>query len=208
MFPAVAKPAPKFKRQNARPRTDHRGITGKSLLENIRWRLEHYWLADSPKAILVIDDADCQNPKTLDEQLSSVVKDFTEQYVGLWALPEIEVWFLADPKSTFKKHPKFKDKYQDFFRIWNQWLKEKGFSYKNLEKLNEFLIKEDQSGCEQKLSGIMEELFNTIEISYKKAEDSADLLRMLDPFEVEKRCPLFRERFRKLISIFGESKPC
>lgn len=212
--PARLKPGPKANKPGSY------GKTGKSLIEQIKQELPIALKAEPNKCdlILVFDDLDCRDYET---QKSKILTELSkipkcadiEKFVG-FAAPEIEAWIIADWNNSIAKHPDFRGRHQ-----WMRWWlsQEKNVPFDNPESFSEYDRKKDC--CQDKLSDTLIEsttVKNTVEDEdssngdrrppfsnvdrprFSKGDHTPSLLRKIDPNEVQKKCPLFRELYNKL----------
>ncbi len=197
-FPAVKKPGPKPKYSKQMTlRRDERGATGRDLANKIKKRLRYIDKNDY-SFFLVIDDTDCTDPDKKNVLFENIFKKFGYKYgthwLGLWALPEIETWFLADPENTFQKHPDLKNKYVCFIQEIR-----KIYEFENPEDFN-FILRNTEK-CKRKLSEIIQDCYKYCEIEYRKGKHSADLLSWVNPHKIADRCKYFRMYYYQIIKI-------
>ena len=190
-FPAREKPGPKPCRSIS-PRREERGATGSFLARKIKERLRKMQNSLQEYCLfIVIDDADCQSPKEKDQEFEQIFNQYSIQWIGFWALPEIESWFLGDLENSFRKFSPFKEKFVLFIRDLRSQ-----YAFSTPEDFNNIL--KNDGKCFQKLSEIISDIFRKYGILYKKGENSANFLRNIDPDNVAKRCPFFRNRLLQL----------
>ncbi|HFC97061.1 MAG TPA: DUF4276 family protein [Thermosulfurimonas dismutans] len=191
-FPAKEKPAPKF-RGYISPKSTERGTTGHNLVRKIKERLQKMQtFQDEYDIFLVIDDTDCQNPQEKDKEFKQIFDRFLiRRWIGLWALPEIESWFIADPENSFHKVSELKQKYVPFINKMRNL-----YSFSSPEDFNNLL--RNKNGCHEKLSDIIRKIFETLGVYYKKGKHSVTLLKNVEPDNIARNCPVFRERLSRL----------
>ena len=194
-------------RQKPGPRPNKKssyGRTGKSLIEQIKQELPLALKAEPNKCdlILVFDDLDCRDSQTQKSKILSEISKIPEcadieKFVG-FAAPEIEAWIIADWNNSIAKHSDFRGRHKRM--CW--WLStEKKVSFENPESFSEYDSKRDC--CREKLSEALIESSVQDEVDRDKARFSKGLhtpllLREIDPNEVQKKCPLFRELYNYL----------
>lgn len=196
--PVRDKPGPKPNKASGQ------GRTGKSLIEQIKQELPLALKAEPNKCdlILVFDDLDCRDSQTQKSKILSEISKRREcadieKFVG-FAAPEIEAWIIADWNNSIAKHSDFRGRHERM-RWWLS--KEKKVSFENPESFSEYDSKRDC--CREKLSEALIESSVQDEVDRDKARFSKGLhtpllLREIDPNEVQKKCPLFRELYNYL----------
>jgi hypothetical protein len=180
------------------------GRTGKSLIDQIKQELPLALKAEPNKCdlILVFDDLDCRDSETQKSKILSEISKIPEcadieKFVG-FAAPEIEAWIIADWNNSIAKHSDFRARHKHM--CW--WLStEKKVSFDNPESFSEYDAEKDC--CREKLSEALVESSVQDEVDRDKARFSKGLhtpllLREIDPNEVQKKCPLFRELYNYL----------
>ncbi|WP_445241499.1 DUF4276 family protein [Microcoleus vaginatus] len=180
------------------------GRTGKSLIDQIKQELPGALKAEPNKCdlILVFDDLDCRDSETQKLKILSEISKIPqcaaiEKFVG-FAAPEIEAWIIADWNNSIAKHSDFRARHKRM--CW--WLStEKKVSFENPESFSEYDSQRDC--CLEKLSDALIESSVQDEVDRDKARFSKGLhtpllLREIDPNEVQKKCPLFRELYNYL----------
>ncbi len=181
------------------------GKTGNSLIEQIEQELPIALKAEPNqcKLILVFDDLDCrdshkQKSKIL-EELSKIPESASiEKFVG-FAAPEIESWIIADWNNSIAKHSDFRSRH-DRMRWWLST--EKNVPFDSPESFSEYDAEKDC--CKAKLSTaliestIVENQSNIDRTRFSKGLHTPLLLMAIDPNEVQKKCPLFRELYNYL----------
>lgn len=196
--PVRQKPGPKANKAGTY------GRTGQSLIEQIKQELPIALKAEPNKCdlILVFDDLDCrdsqeQKKKILDEISKIPECADIEKFVG-FAAPEIEAWIIADWNNSIAKNSDFRGRHEPM----RSWLsRQKKVSFNNPESFSEYDAEKDC--CREKLSEALVESSVQDEVDRDKARFSKGyhtplLLIEIDPNEVQKKCPLFRELYNYL----------
>ncbi len=197
--PVRDKPGPKLNKASSY------GRTGKSLIDQIKQELPLALKAEPNKCdlILVFDDLDCRDSQTQKSKILSEISKIPEcadieKFVGL-AAPEIEAWIIiADWNNSIAKHSDFRGRHKRM--RW--WLStEKKVSFENPESFSQYDSTRDC--CQEKLSEDLIESSVQDEVDRDQARFSKGyhtplLLREIDPNEVQKKCPLFRELYNYL----------
>ncbi|MEG3846002.1 DUF4276 family protein [Microcoleus sp. herbarium19] len=197
--PVRQKPGPKANKAGSY------GRTGQSLIEQIKQELPIALKAEANKCdlILVFDDLDCRDSQT---QKSKILAELSkipecadiEKFVG-FAAPEIEAWIIADWNNSIAKHSDFRGKRHERMRWWLST--QRKVSFENPEAFSEYDA--EKNCCREKLSQYLIESSVQDELDRDKARFSKGdhtplLLREIDPNEVQKKCPLFRELYNYL----------
>ena len=184
------------------------GRTGKSLIEQIKEELPIALKAEPNKCdlILVFDDLDCRDSQKQKEKIEKIWSEISKKipecadikiFVG-FAAPEIEAWIIADWNNSIAKNSDFRGRHERM--RW--WLRtQKKVSFENPESFSEYDAEKDC--CREKLSKALVESSVQDEVDRYKARFSKGyhtplLLREIDPNEVQKKCPLFRELYNYL----------
>lgn len=194
--PARQKPGPKANKAGSH------GKTGKSLIEQIKQELPIALKAEPNKCdlILVFDDLDCrdsqiQKTKILTELSKIPECADIEKFVG-FAAPEIEAWIIADWNNSIAKNSDFRGKRHERMR-W--WLSTKiKVPFDSPESFSEYDAEKDC--CREKLSQALIDSSVQDEVDrnntrFYKGSHTPLLLMAIDPNEVQKKCPLFRELY-------------
>ncbi|MEG4500547.1 DUF4276 family protein [Microcoleus sp. F10-C6] len=197
--PVRQKPGPKANKASSY------GRTGKSLIEQIKQELPIALKAEPNKCdlILVFDDLDCRDSQI---QKSKILTELSkipecadiEKIVG-FAAPEIEAWVIADWDNSIAKHSDFRGRHERM-RWWLS--KEKNVRFTIPESFSEY--DSDKDSCREKLSEVLiastivEHESNFDKARFSKGVHTPLLLREIDPNEVQKKCPLFRELYNYL----------
>ena len=184
------------------------GRTGESLIEQIKEELPLALKLEPNKCdlILVFEDLDCRASKDEKEKIEKIWSEISKKipecadikkFVG-FAAPEIEAWIIADWNNSIAKHSDFRGRHERM-RWWLS--KEKKVPFDNPESFSEYDSKRDC--CREKLSEALIESSVQDEVDRDKARFSKglhtpSLLREIDPNEVQKKCPLFRELYNYL----------
>ncbi|MEG4442745.1 DUF4276 family protein [Microcoleus sp. AT9_B5] len=182
------------------------GRTGQSLIEQIKQELPIALKAEPNKCdlILVFDDLDCRDSQT---QKSKILAELSkipecadiEKFVG-FAAPEIEAWIIADWNNSIAKNSDFRCPRHKRMRWWLST--QRKVSFENPESFSEYDSKRDC--CREKLSDVLiastivEHESNLDKARFSKGVHTPLLLREIDPNEVQKKCPLFRELYNYL----------
>ncbi len=196
--PVSRKPGPKSNKASGE------GRTGKSLIEQIKQELPIALKAEPNKCdlILVFDDLDCRDSETQKSKILSEISKIPkcadiEKFVG-FAAPEIEAWIIAHWNNSIAKNSDFRGRHERM--RW--WLKtQKKVSFENPESFSEYDSKRDC--CREKLSEALIESSVQDKVDRDKARFSKGthtplLLMAIDPNEVQRKCPLFRELYNYL----------
>jgi len=196
--PVRQKPGPKANKAGSY------GRTGESLIEQIKQELPLALKAEPNKCglILVFDDLDCRDSQTQKSKILSEISKISkcadiEKFVG-FAAPEIEAWIIADWNNSIAKNSDFRGRHERM--RW--WLKtQKKVSFENPESFSEYDSKRDC--CREKLSEALIESSVQYKVDRDKARFSKGthtplLLMAIDPNEVQRKCPLFRELYNEL----------
>lgn len=179
------------------------GRTGKSLIDQIKQELPIALKAEPNKCdlILVFDDLDCRDSQSQKSKILSEISKIPEcadieKFVGFVA-PEIEAWIIADWNNSIAKNSDFRGR-QERMRWWLS--AEKNVPFDSPESFSEYDREKDC--CREKLSEALiessvyqAERHNT---RFSKGLHTPLLLREIDPNEVQKKCPLFRELYNYL----------
>ena len=196
--PVIRKPGPKPNKASGQ------GKTGKSLIEQIKQELPIALKAEPNKCdlILVFDDLDCRDSETQKSKILSEISTIPEgadikNFVG-FAAPEIEAWIIADWNNSIAKHSDFRGRHERM-RWWLS--KEKNVPFDSPESFSEYDSQRDC--CREKLSQALIDSSIQDEVDRDKARFSKGyhtplLLMAIDPNEVQKKCPLFRELYNYL----------
>jgi hypothetical protein len=187
------------------------GKTGKSLTEQINQELP-ISLKSQPNEcnlILVFDDLDCRDPIKQREEILAAISKIPEcadieKFVG-FAAPELESWIIADWNNSIAKHPDFRGRHERM--RW--WLStQRNIHFDNSESFSEYDPKRDC--CQEKLSSalvdssILEE-FDSSTTRFSKGLHTPQLLLNINPEEVQRKCPLFRELYNYLQNFCSSS---
>ena len=197
--PARRKPGPKPNKAVSY------GKTGKSLIDQIKQELPGALKAEPNKCdlILVFDDLDCRDSETQKLKILSEISKIPEcadleKFVG-FAAPEIEAWIIADWNNSIAKNSDFRGRHERM--RW--WLStQRKVSFDTPESFSEYDAEKDC--CREKLSQalydstIVEHESNLDKARFSKKLHTPLLLMAIDPNEVQKKCPLFRELYNYL----------
>ena len=195
--PVRQKPGPKANKAGSY------GRTGQSLIEQIKQELPLALKAEANKCdlILVFDDLDCRDSQTQKSKILAELSKIPEcaalnKFVG-FAAPEIEAWIIADWNNSIAKNSDFRGR-QERMRWWLS--AEKNVPFDSPESFSEYDREKDC--CREKLSEALiessvyqAERHNT---RFSKGLHTPLLLISIDPNEVQKKCPLFRELYNYL----------
>ena len=179
------------------------GRTSKSLIDQIKQELPIALKAEPNKCdlILVFDDLDCRDSQSQKSKILSEISKIPEcadieKFIG-FAAPEIEAWIIADWNNSIAKNSDFRGR-QERMRWWLS--AEKNVPFDSPESFSEYDREKDC--CREKLSEALiessvyqAERHNT---RFSKGLHTPLLLREIDPNEVQKKCPLFRELYNYL----------
>lgn len=181
------------------------GRTGQSLIEQIKQELPIALKAEPNKCdlILVFDDLDCRHYETQKSEIWAELSKIPEcaalnKFFG-FAAPEIEAWIIADWNNSIAKNSDFRGKRHERMRWWLST--QRKVSFENPEAFSEYDPEKDC--CREKLSEALIDSSVQDEVDRDKARFSKGLhtpllLREIDPNEVQKKCPLFRELYNYL----------
>jgi hypothetical protein len=179
------------------------GLTGRSLLDEIRKDILDYW-DGTPGAILLMDDTDQRVPNNHAALLRAVATEALKEkaatgaaqpIIVALAVPELETWLLADWDNTFKK---------EFSQCAAAVQHELATTHKvDFSKPESFATSDDQ-GVYRKMSEILMDTINlkcTLRLNYSKATDTPRLLMRADPNVIKGKCPYFAEFWNALAKI-------
>ncbi len=177
------------------------GNSGKALDKLIKDNLAEYWQKNNADVLLLLDDTDCEAPAKRRESLQRAVKDAIAPddlpcvAIAL-AVPELEVWLLADWQNAFAKN------YGGFQVKMRDKLKKEGVDFTNLESFD-CRCKKEEGEEYRKISETLKEAFDTCSgtsTRYSKGTDTSRLLMQVDPAVVAQNCPHFKTFWNKLNS--------
>ena len=180
------------------------GRTGQSLIEQIKEELPIALKGEANKCnlILVFDDLDCREPITQRQKILQEISKIPEcadieKFVG-FAAPELEAWIIADWNNSIAKHLDFKGRHERM--RW--WLSsQRNIPFDNPESFSEYDSERDC--CREKLSDALIDSSIQHEDDRNKPRFSKSLhtpllLTGINPNEVQRKCPLFREMYKYL----------
>lgn len=180
------------------------GRTGQSLIEQIKEELPIALKGEANQCnlILVFDDLDCRDPVIQREKILSEILKIPgcaeiEKFVG-FAAPELEAWIIADWDNSLAKNSAFRGRHQRM--RW--WLStQKHIPFDDPESFSEY--DEQRDCCREKLSDALIESSVQDEADRDKPRFSKRLhtpllLAEINPNEVQRKCPLFREMYNYL----------
>jgi Domain of unknown function (DUF4276) len=179
------------------------GFTGKSLLEQIKTRLqEKLKLKHTCDLILVFDDLDYDSADQKRQEFESALNQIWQKYPGLspvkqiigFAKPELESWVIADWDKTVGRDPEFRKKH----KAMQHWLvSDQQVSFSSPE---DFGLNPAISQCyHKKLSNAIIQASEQSEgTSYSKQLHTARFIKNLDPAIAQQKCPEFRKFFTSL----------
>jgi hypothetical protein len=199
--PVIQKPGPKPNKAVSY------GRTGQSLREQISRELliALKYNPNTCDLILVFDDLDCRNPEKQRQDFLAAISAIPEstdiaKFVG-FAAPELESWIVADWSNSIGQHPDFRSRHERM--RW--WLSTQGkIPFDSPESFSEYDNK--RGCCQEKLSEALIES-SVIEESdraltrFSKGLHTPQLLLDVQPNEVQRKCPLFRELYNYLSSF-------
>ncbi|MFN6513603.1 MAG: hypothetical protein RMY29_003750 [Nostoc sp. CreGUA01] len=200
--PINQKPGPKPNKINSY------GRTGQSLIEQIKRELS-IALQYEPNVcdlILVFDDLDCRDPIRERERILSAISAYSDIpiFIG-FAAPELEAWIIADWNNSVAQHPDFRSRHQRM--RW--WLSTQiNIPFDDPESFSEYDLERDC--CQEKLSqalidsSVLDE-FDSSSTRFSKGLHTPELLAYLNPSEVQRKCPLFRELYNYLNNFCSSS---
>ena len=196
--PQIRKPGP---RPGVITKSEVVGQTGKDLDKAIRNDLKSYWQKNSADVLLLLDDTDCEAPNVRDAALrtavmNAVVEDEIPCLAVALALPELEVWLLADWQSTFQ------NKYRLCQTQMRKKLKDEGVDFDRLEEFD------CRCGTTEyrKISVTIRDAFEVCcegAPRYSKATDTPSLLMQAEPNTIASRCPNFKTFWNELNSCLA-----
>jgi len=179
------------------------GKTGKSLVSEVRDRLRvAMTCGERCNLILVIDDLDCRNENEQRAKFLEAIDSVDgatdiERFVG-FAAPELESWIVADWENSVARHVDFRSRHSRM----RHWLSKK-IPFDAPESFGEYDAARDT--CAEKLSEMI--ISSTVlcmddksKSRYRKAYHTPELLLMIDPITVKRKCPIFR----KLYTFLGD----
>ena len=183
------------------------GRTGKSLIEQIQEQLPIALKAEKNQCdlIFVFDDLDCRNPETQRQKILASLSaipdcDQIPQLIG-FAAPELESWIIADWDNSIAKHPDFRRR-QERMRWWLST--QANISFDHPESFSEYDSQRDC--CQDKLSEALiqssiQDESDRHKPRFSKGIDTPILLLKIDPSQVQRKCPLFRQMYNDLQSF-------
>ncbi len=192
--PVQRRPGP---RPNVKPPPGY-GKTGQSLAREIKERLPMSLMhKESCDSILVIDDLDCHDVDIQRRIFSDVIESVAgvekiDKFIG-FAAPELESWIIADWDNSIARHPDFRGRHFGM----RHWLSAtKKIPFDQPESFSVFDPEKD--ACKDKMSEAIIESSIRSEHDrsrrrYSKGFHTPSLLLDIDPRQVKKKCPLFRE---------------
>jgi hypothetical protein len=182
------------------------GRTGQSLVCEVEERLRKL-LADNQRcdSILVIDDLDCRNATDMRAEFLEAIdlvmgSENINKCIG-FASPELEAWLIADWDNSFARHPDFRGRHERM-RYW--LATDRNVPFNDPESFSDY--DPDRDTCIEKLSEVIIESSTSHTDDrflprYSKALHTPSLLLEINPNEVRKKCPLFREIYTFLTDI-------
>lgn len=206
-----------FERRTPRPKPGPRpgviiysGNTGRSFTKEIRDDLLRYW-DGSAQAILVLDDADIEDPTSRIAAIEAAVTEALaakgsapavpapEISIAL-AVPELEIWLLADWENTFKMafgncHSAVRH------TLSTEW----GVDFSHPENFRVI----DADGQYRKISVIIQEVIRLkceTNPKYSKATDTPRLLLQSNPAAISRKCPYFRRFWNGMRNLCSPSR--
>ncbi len=196
--PARQKPGPKANRPN-RGSTGGYGRTGDSLIAQINKELP-IALRNEPKScqlILVVDNLDCRELQSQQqrflEAINLIPNCATMSKFVAFAAPELEAWIIADWHNSIAKYTKFRRRHEQM--RW--WLSQAGqVPFNDPESFSTYDPSRDS--CQDKLSDLLilsttrVAASNIEQLPFSKKSDTPELLKMINPEFVSKKCPVFR----------------
>lgn len=213
-FPAVDKPLPRRGRENSTPIRSHNGVTGEKLVEAMLEQLKKYGF--DCDYLLLIDDADCRFNRESDVEqavsrhvnhLQAQIDEVLQRHVPLlflWAAPEVETWFVADPTKSFARvYPK------TAAHALIQYINQKVLGSEYRHRIESYGGLPTNGACSVKLSSQIQAAFAAPELQptlaelpslhYSKKSHGAAMLKQIDPRAVARRCRTYFERtYREL----------
>lgn len=172
------------------------GNTGAKLGSEIRSNLTTHWKVGSADVLLLLDDTDCSPPDRRDSALRAAIAESIPEpeippiAVAL-AVPELEVWLLADWANTFQR-----DRPACCHEMRRR-LKADGVDFERPEAFD--------CRCTAEYRKISETIRNAYEVCcgpgprYSKDTDTRRLLSEVDPETVARRCPHFKSFWNALV---------
>ncbi|WP_246605390.1 DUF4276 family protein [Sphaerospermopsis torques-reginae] len=185
------------------------GKTGKSLIAQINQELPIALKNEPNKCdlILVFDDLDCRNPILQREKFLAAISEIPNtdeipKFVG-FAAPEIESWIIADWDNTIAKSSDFRGRHEKM--RW--WLStQKDIPFDAPESFSEYDDDNPKRDCcKEKLSEALVKSSILAEFGsvtrFSKGYHTPLLLLEIQPDEVQRKCPLFRELYHYLFNF-------
>lgn len=206
--PARQKPGPKANQPN-RGSTSGYGRTGDSLIAQINRELA-IALRNEPEScqlILVIDDLDCRNYQSQKQKFLAAINLIPNcatipKFVA-FAAPELEAWIIADWDHSIAKYTDFRRRHEQM--RW--WLSQQcHVPFDAPESFSTYDPSRDS--CEEKLSDLL--ILSTTRIDdsnieqppFSKKNHTPELLKMLNPEVIQKKCLIFREFYNYMRYFF------
>jgi hypothetical protein len=163
----------------------------------LRQNLQQHWTKDAAQAALLLDDTDCESPEQRERSLRRAVEEALKPEkpctaVAL-AVPELEVWLLADWKNAFEKT------YPSCQAAMRRRLTGEGVNFRRLEEFDCRCDTPDYRKISETLRFALEVCCGNAP-GYSKATDTPRLLMQIDPDQVAARCPHFKAFWNELKS--------
>ena len=172
------------------------GHTGKDLDLKIRRDLQTYWQKNVANVLLLLDDTDCNPPKVRDTELRTTVLETIREeerpcLVVALAVPELEVWLLADWGNTFEKD------YRQCHTQMRMKLVEEGVDFERLQEFDCRCNSTEYRKISETLRSAFEVCCGTSP-GYSKDTDTRRLLLQTNPDTIASRCPEFKTFWNEL----------
>ena len=192
-MPQIRKPGP---RPGGSVKPKVVGNTGSALDTEIRRNLQKYWGREVADILLLVDDTDCAKPQERRASLNKVVVEAipseTPPILIALAVPELEVWLLADWENTFHKL------YPQCQVPLRRSLQKEGVDFENLQGFDCFC----DTPRYRKISEVLRNVFDVCcgpGPRYSKDTDTRRLLLEVNPEKVATHCPDFKVFWNELI---------
>jgi len=192
------------------------GRTGRSLISEIRSDIQHFW-DSSADIVILVDDVDDDDPDNREQALrnaalESIRAKIQNQQGGriptitvCLAVPEVEIWLLADWSNTFGVSFSFCE--------WaaKRELVARGVDFDHPER---FGVRDERGRYANKISDIIKEVIllkcedkrTRLGMKYSKATDTPDLLRHADPAAISRKCKYFRRFWTVINPLCGAAR--
>ena len=190
--PVKKKPGPRPGRLNAL------GKTGKSLIEQMKQHLKRALQEkETCDLVMTFDDLDCLNQDKQTDLFTNALDTFTElslkPRVIAFAAPEIDSWIAADWAESMGRHVHFRDHHVPISRKLGKY----GLDFKAPETFSE--LNQAGDACKEKLSALLVQASDAFTgHHFSKAVHTPEMIQMVRPDVVRKKCPIFHHFFSQL----------